>query len=174
MSDKSVLRIIFLVSAIVFTAVVVLFNLPKAEYIPDFIKYLPRLNALLNGSCTMLLLASLYFIKNKNVTWHKRMNITAFILSSLFLLSYITFHAFGIETKFPKENPLRPLYFFILISHIILAAVVLPLVLRSFYRGLSGQIEKHRKIVRWAYPIWLYVTVTGVVVYIMISPYYTF
>jgi putative membrane protein len=95
-------------------------------------------------------------------------------LSSLFLISYVIFHAFGVETRFPADNPLRPYYLTILISHIILAAVVLPMVLLSFYRGLTGQIEAHKRITRWSMPIWLYVTTTGVVVYLMISPYYPF
>jgi putative membrane protein len=78
------------------------------------------------------------------------------------------------ETSFPANNPLRPVYLVILISHIILAAVVLPLILISFHRGLKMQVEKHKKIVRWSFPIWLYVTITGVIVYLMISPYYSF
>jgi putative membrane protein len=113
-------------------------------------------------------------IRARRIDWHKRLNIIAFCLSSLFLVSYVIFHAFGVETRFPIDNPLRPYYLTILISHIILAAVVLPLVLLSFYRGLTGQIEAHKRITRWSMPIWLYVTTTGVVVYLMISPYYPF
>lgn len=105
---------------------------------------------------------------------HKKLNITACVISTVFLLSYVAFHAFGVETRFPADNPLRPLYLTILISHIILAAFVLPLVLLSLYRGLTNQISSHKKITRWAYPIWLYVTTTGVIVYLMISPYYKF
>jgi putative membrane protein len=84
------------------------------------------------------------------------------------------FHLFTEETKYPSGHPMRYLYYFILISHILLAAIVLPLVLISFYRGLNMQVDKHKKIVRWSFPIWLYVTVSGVVVYLMISPYYNF
>ena len=105
---------------------------------------------------------------------HKKLNITACALSTVFLLSYVTFHSFGVETKFPVDNPMRPVYLTILITHIILAAVVLPLVLLSLYRGLTNQVSSHKKITRWSYPIWLYVTITGVVVYLMISPYYQF
>jgi len=79
-----------------------------------------------------------------------------------------------VETKFPADNPLRPVYLFILISHIILAAFVMPLVLISFYLGLTMQVKRHRKLTRWSFPIWLYVAVTGVVVYLLISPYYRF
>ena len=176
MSDKTVFRIIISISVFVFLVVVVLNQklLPKPESIPGFVLFLPLLNACLNGTCTILLLTSFYFIKRKKIAIHKRINITAFVLSSLFLISYITFHFFAPETKFPLDNPLRPLYLFILITHIILAALVLPFILLSFYRGLNMQIPQHKKIVRWSFPIWLYVTTTGVIVYLMISPYYSF
>lgn len=174
MSDKAILRLIYIVSAVVFALVVVLFNLPKADHIPAFVKYLPKLNAFINGTCAALLICSLYFIKQKNIQRHKQLNVLAFALSTVFLLSYVTFHAFGVETKFPAEHPLRPLYLTILLSHILLAAIVLPLVLLSFYRGLKGDIQKHKRLTRWSFPIWLYVTITGVIVYVMISPYYNF
>jgi putative membrane protein len=135
---------------------------------------LPKLNAVINGLCSLLLIASFVMIKRKQISWHKRLNLTAFFLSSIFLVSYIIFHAYGVETRFPADNPLRPFYLVILISHIILAAAVLPMVLLSFYRGLTGKIEAHKRITRWSMPIWLYVTITGVIVYLMISPYYSF
>lgn len=175
MSDRIVFRIVFGVSVFVFITVVVLNKklIPPPSAIPAFIYQLPKLHALLNGMCSILLICSFMAIRRKNVALHRKLNITAFFLSSLFLISYITYHYMAGDTSFPKDNPLRPLYFFILITHIILAAVVLPLILLSFYRGLMGQIDKHRRLVRWSFPIWLYVTVTGVVVYLMISPYYT-
>ena len=119
---------------------------------------------------------------------HKRINILAFILSSVFLVSYILFHWLAPETRYGDINgdgvlspaeaetagSIRYVYYVILITHIVLAATVLPLILLSFYRGLQMQVEKHKKLVRWAFPIWLYVTVTGVIVYLMISPYYHF
>ena len=141
----------------------ILSQLPKADHIPSWAAFLPKLNAFLNGTCSIILLASYYFIRQKKVSIHRALNITACILSTIFLLSYVTFHAFGVETKFPADNPLRRLYLFILSSHIILAAIVLPLVLISLYRGLTNQVGLHRKIVRWSYPVWLYVTVTGVI-----------
>jgi putative membrane protein len=174
MKESIALRTIYVVSAIVFVAVVVLFNLPRVENPPNWVPLLPKLNAVINGICSLLLIASFIMIKRKQISWHKRLNMTAFFLSSLFLVSYIVFHAFGVETRFPADSPIRPVYLFILISHIILAAVVLPLVLLSFYRGLTGKIEAHKRITRWSMPIWLYVTVTGVIVYLMISPYYSF
>ncbi len=172
--DKFYLRIIWVLSVIVFALVLILSRRPKAEHIPNWATYLPMINAFLNGACSILLIISFYFILKKKVSIHRRLNITACILSTLFLLSYVTFHSFGVETTFPKDNPIRPLYIFILSSHIILAATVLPLVLISLYRGLTNQVVRHRKLTKWSFPIWLYVTVTGVVVYLMISPYYKF
>ncbi|HMP75809.1 MAG TPA: DUF420 domain-containing protein [Kiritimatiellia bacterium] len=174
MNEKNVLRGIYGLSAILLIAVAVIYNLPTAEKIPAFVPWLPRLNAAINTVCSVLLVLSFLAIKRKNVELHKRLNITTFILSSLFLLSYVTFHTFGVETRFPADNPVRPIYLFILITHIILAAAVLPLVLVTFYRGLAGPVAVHRRIAKWTFPIWLYVTVTGVIVYLMISPYYRF
>ncbi len=174
MTDKLVSRIIIGVTIAIPVAVTTLHFLPKPDHVPDIIKHCPLLNAILNGTCTVLLVCSYIAIRNKKIQLHKKLNVTAFTLSALFLLSYVAYHSFGKETLFPKDNPLRPLYIFILSSHIILAAVVLPMVLLSFYRGLTNQVAKHRKLARWTLPIWLYVTTTGVVVYLMISPYYTF
>jgi putative membrane protein len=167
-------RLIFLVSIAVFSLIVILSQLPKSASIPSWAAVLPAFNAILNGTCFILLLFSLYFIRRKNIVVHRQLNLTACVLSTIFLLSYVTFHAFGVETHFPVDNPARPLYLFILITHIILAAIVLPLVLLSLYRGLTNQVALHRKIVRWSYPVWLYVTLSGVIVYMMISPYYQF
>ncbi|MCX6291300.1 MAG: DUF420 domain-containing protein [Bacteroidetes bacterium] len=173
-SEKFYLRLITVLSVVVFGLVFLLSLLPKAETIPVFVKNLPLLNATLNGSTAILLCISYYFIRRKKVSVHRKLNITACVLSTIFLLSYVTFHSYGVETRFPADNPLRPVYLFILSSHILLAAIVLPLVLISLYRGLSNQVAMHRKIARWAFPVWLYVAVTGVVVYLMIAPYYRF
>ncbi len=173
-NDSFYKRLIYLVSVVVFLLVLVLSRLPKQEIIPSWVALLPKLNAFLHGGTSILLLFSFYFIRKKNIPMHRRLNISACVLSTVFLLSYVTFHSFGVETKFPADNPMRPVYLIILITHIILAAVVLPLVLLSLYRGLTNQVSSHKKITRWSYPIWLYVTVTGVIVYLMISPYYQF
>ncbi|MFL5765127.1 MAG: DUF420 domain-containing protein [Bacteroidia bacterium] len=181
MNDKSVFRLIMTVSVVVFVAVIILNKkiLPVPEVIPDFVYKLPKLNAMLNGTCSLLLLLSLYMIRQRNIAVHKKLNVITFILSSLFLISYITYHWMAQETKYPADSPLRGTYLIILVSHIILAALVLPLVLLSFWYGLKTQqpggeiyLKKHRRIVRWSFPIWLYVTITGVVVYLMISPFY--
>ncbi len=172
--DKLVFRIVMTLSVVIFIAVIVLNRkiLPAPTVLPSWTYFLPKLNAIINGTCSLLLLLSLYFIKQKNIAAHKAVNLTAFGLSSLFLLSYVAFHWIAPQTYYPENAPNANLYYVILISHIILAAVVLPLVLLSFYRGLQMQVELHKKIVRFAYPIWLYVTITGVIVYLMISPYY--
>ena len=179
MSDKLISRIITAVSIIVLIVVVILQSkilniFPQKESIPSWVFSLPLLNAIINGTCSILLLLSLYFIKKKDVKTHKKLNIFTFILSSLFLVSYIIFHATGIKTTYGGVGLIRTIYYIILISHIILAAIVLPLVLFSFQKGLQMKVEEHRKLVRWSYPIWLYVTVSGVIVYLMISPYYSF
>lgn len=190
MNDKAIFRFVAAISVFVFVVVLVLGMkiLPAPRPVPAFVHFLPKLNAIINGTCSVLLLISLYFIRNGNVTMHKRINILAFSLSSVFLVSYIVFHWIAPETKFGDLNgdhvlsaaeltaagSLRTIYLLILISHIILATAVLPLILLSFYRGLQMQVEKHKKLVRWTFPIWFYVTVTGVIVYLLISPYYNF
>ena len=186
--DKFYLRLIAVISVIVFLLVVVLSQLPKAASVPAFVKYLPKLNAFLNGTCTVILLISYSFIRRKKVSIHKKLNLTAVTLSTIFLLSYVLFHSYGVETRYGDLNHdgivdaaekaeagiMRMVYFIILSTHIILAAIVLPLVLLSLYRGITNQVRLHRKIVRWSFPVWLYVTISGVIVYLMISPYYNF
>ena len=162
------------ISLFVLGAVIILNKkvLPVPSEIPGWVYQLPALNAFLNASCSLLLIVSFVMIRRKNIEAHKKINITTFVLSSLFLVSYILYHWMATETRYPEGNPLRTLYLIILSSHIILAAIVLPLVLLSFHKGLTMQVEKHKKLVRFAFPIWLYVTITGVIVYFMISPFY--
>ena len=190
LSEKKV-KIIIYSTTIAVCALVVVLNqkwIPHPDSFPHFIYSLPKLNAFLNGSCSILLLFSLWAIKNKKIERHKKLNISAFILSVLFILSYVTAHYFIPDTKFgdlnhdeimsPEESNIvsgiKPLYVIILLSHIFLAVAVLPMVLLSFYYGLTDQREKHKKLTRFSYPIWLYVTVTGVIVYLMIAPYYNY
>ena len=174
MSNQSIFRLVMALTAVVLIAVFVLNKkiLPVPAEIPLWVYKLPALNAILNGTCSALLVFSFMMIKKKNIEAHKKINISAFFLSALFFVSYITYHWMAQETHYPEDSPIRPLYLFILASHIILAAIVLPLVLLSFHKGLTMQVEKHRKLVRYTFPIWLYVTVTGVIVYLMISPFY--
>jgi putative membrane protein len=175
-NEKTVFRIILIVSILVTLLVVVLNEkiIPAPANYPSFINHLPKLHALLNGSCFVLLIFSLRAIKSGKVSGHKKLNLTAFALSALFLLSYVTYHYLAGDTKYGGEGVIKTIYLFILLTHIVLAALVLPLILWSFYLGLQDNRVKHRKVVRFSYPIWLYVTFTGVVVYLMLSPYYSF
>lgn len=174
LSEKNVFRLVLTLSVIVFVAVIILNKkiIPRPDEIPDLVYSLPALNAFINGTCSILLITSYFQIRNKNIATHKNLNLITFFLSCIFLVSYITYHWLAEETSFPAENPVRPFYLTILISHIILAALVLPLVLLSFYFGLQNKVTQHKRLVRFAFPIWLYVTITGVVIYLMISPYY--
>ncbi|MCO5044000.1 MAG: DUF420 domain-containing protein [Kiritimatiellae bacterium] len=174
MTEKAVLRAIFAFSAVVLAAVAILYNLPKADHIPTFVRWLPHFNAVTNSTCVVLLIGAYLAIRKKRVVLHKRLNITAFVLSALFLVSYTTFHTFGVETRYPADHPWRPIYLTLLLTHILLSVFVLPLVLITLYRGLTGAIGSHRRIARWTLPIWLYVAITGVIIYLMISPYYQF
>ena len=174
MNDSAIFKTIIALSVVVFGGIIVIYQLPKADEIPLWAQQLPKINAMINGTCTFLLLGSLMAIKNKKVSLHRALNITTFVLSAIFLVSYVISHSYGVETKYPPDAPFRIFYLFILLTHILLAAVVLPLVLLTFYFGLKGKLDAHRRIARFSYPIWIYVTVSGVIVYSMISPYYRF
>jgi putative membrane protein len=176
MNDKLIARAVYGISIFVFIVVVILNRkiIPVTIETPSFVYFLPKLNAIINGLCSILLLTSLYQIKRKNIELHKKINIATFCLSSLFLVSYILFHYFVKETTYGGTGSMKYIYYVILISHIFLASIVLPLILFSFNAGLKMDVQKHKKLVRFTFPIWLYVTITGVLVYLMISPYYTF
>jgi len=132
----------------------------------------PALNAGLNGASAVLLTTGRVLIRNKKVRLHRACMITAVVTSSLFLICYLYYHAHVGSVHFPGEGWVRPVYFTILISHTVLAAAVVPLVLFSLTYGLRGKFERHRRVSRWTFPIWLYVSVTGVVVYIMLYQIY--
>ena len=129
---------------------------------------LPTLNAALNGTSAVLLALGYLFIRRKKVDLHKACMVSAFVISTLFLVSYLFYHYHAGSKPFPGEGWTRPVYFAILISHVMLATTTLPLAIVTLARGLRGRFEKHRRIARWALPIWLYVSVTGVVVYLML------
>lgn len=132
----------------------------------------PPLNAGLNGASAVLLTTGRVLIRQKKVRLHRACMITAVATSSLFLISYLYYHAHVRSVHFPGTGWVRPLYFTILISHTLLAAVVVPLVVLSLNYGLSSRFDRHRRLARWTFPIWLYVSVTGVVVYIMLYQIY--
>jgi uncharacterized membrane protein YozB (DUF420 family) len=132
--------------------------------------FFPALNAFLNGSSAVLIGTGYYFIKSGRRNAHKRMMIAAFVTSTLFLISYLYYHLVlraGV-THFQGQGIWRPVYFSILISHTFLAAVVVPFILITLYRALSGKFARHRAIARYTFPIWMYVSVTGVVIYVML------
>lgn len=170
--NKSFKPLIIIASVLIPVAVAVLYLMPKSWEVGDEVLFLPKLNAIINGLTTLVLIAGLVAIKNKNVILHKRLMLSALVLSVIFLLSYVTYHTLTESTPYGGEGMMKNVYFFILITHIILAIAIVPMVLITFVRALSEKFDKHRKIARITLPIWLYVTITGVVVYLMISSYY--
>ena len=159
---------------------------PLAGELPAWIRALPFANAVLNSLATVCLLLSLYFIKNKNVANHQRMNISAMALSALFLVLYIIYHTFSDPTRFGDIDhsglvdatekaavaTSRVIYLIILNTHILAAAVIFPFILFTFIRGYTMQVEAHKKLARFTYPLWLYVTITGPLCYLLLMPYY--
>jgi putative membrane protein len=133
--------------------------------------FLPALNALLNGLCAIALSVGLYFIKHHNKEAHRASMLVALTLSSIFLVSYIVNHAMHGDTIFPRHSPVRTVYLSILASHVILSIVALPMVITTFFFSLTGRFALHRRIARWTFPIWLYVSITGVVVFVFLKAY---
>lgn len=158
------------VSILVPAAVAVLFTVSIEGYDTGF---LPPIYAAMNGLTAVFLIAALVAIKNKRVTLHKRLTTSALVFSALFLIMYVVYHSTSESTPFGGEGWIRNVYFFLLISHILLSLVIIPLVLVTYVRALAGSFERHKKIARITFPFWLYVAVTGVVIYLMIAPYYS-
>ncbi|MCL6259715.1 DUF420 domain-containing protein [Aquiflexum sp. TKW24L] len=174
-SDKGVIRWISVIAVIVPVLVAVLLFMPsKIDVGSDWVYFLPHLNAVINSAATVALIAGVIFIKNGKIDYHRAAMTAAFGLGAIFLISYVIYHATAESTTFGGEGWIRPVYYFILITHIVLAAVALFPILLAYYYGYTDQRAKHKKVVKFAFPIWLYVTVTGVIVYLMISPYYSF
>ena len=171
-NDVKARGLIIAVSIIVFVAITILSRV-KLDVQLGFDEHLfAKINAAINSAVSVLLVVGLIAVKNKNYILHKRIMITAIILSSLFLMSYVCHHLFTGETKFGGEGTIRYIYYFILGTHIVLAGIILPFILFTAYRAMVGEWQKHKKLAKITWPIWLYVAVTGVVVYFMISPYY--
>lgn len=171
--DKKYNTIINIIAVAIPLVVAVLLNprIPKME-LGEWTKALPHINGLINTLTTVSLLLGYYFIKKKNIAAHRQMMTVSFILGSLFLVSYVLYHLSNESTSFGGTGLIRPIYYFLLVTHITLSIGVVWFVLRAIYFALSNQIDLHKKVVKWAFPIWLYVSVTGVIVYLMISPYY--
>ena len=172
--DNIFIPIIIGLSVVIPLAVAALMYLPDFLYVDvgQKLKFLPMAHAILNGVTAVLLIVGFVLIRNKNSRLHKLSMLTAFILSSVFLVSYVISKLANDPVPFGGHGIEKYVYFFILISHILLSIPVLPLALFSIYRGMTGEIHKHKKIVKWTFPVWLYVAITGVLVYIFMSPYY--
>ncbi len=177
---------IWSVSIIIFVAVAILSKVKLNVDLGFDPHVFAKANAIINFTVTILLLAGLMAVKSQKYLLHKRIMIAAIILSILFLVSYICHHLFAVETKFGDidhnsiisadektlAGSLRIIYYFILVTHIPLAGIILPFILFTAYRSLTGEYQRHKKLARITWPVWFYVAVTGVVVYLMISPYY--
>lgn len=182
-------RIVIAVSILIPAVVAFLILVPQTGNLGDLdVSMLPSVNAALNSLTSVCLLVAFVAIKNKNIVLHRSAMSTAFVLSACFLVCYVFYHYQGPQTRFGDADhnglvdqaekdlvgSFRYVYYVILVTHILLAAIVLPFILLSFYFSLSGQIDKHRKIVKYSFPAWLYVAVSGVAVYFLIRPYYPF
>jgi uncharacterized membrane protein YozB (DUF420 family) len=173
MKDRLFLSGIGLVSFLVLLSVgfILLGRQAEIRGVND-VSALPALNAFLNGTSAVLLTVGYLCIRRKKVTAHKICMLTAFGVSSLFLVSYLIYHYRVGSMPFPGQGWIRSVYFTLLISHIILAAFIVPLALTTMYRAWSEQFDKHMRIARWTLPLWLYVSVTGVIVYLMLYQLY--
>ena len=161
-------RIIWFISIGVPLIVISLFQIKINYSLP----VLPYINAVINSATLLCIVLGLYFIRKGKRTWHWRMMTTALYLSIVFLLSYLLYHAGSDEAKFGGEGSIRYVYFFLLITHILLSAIIVPLVLITFLRAKLGEFDKHKKIARYTFVIWTYVLISGIAVFFMIEPYY--
>lgn len=172
-SEKSYAPLIVALTILINAIVLFLFFMPKYQTSSQLdLTFLPMLNAVFNSFTTVFLLTAFYFIKKKNIRMHRRFIFAAFCSTAMFLVTYLTYHALAPSTHFGGEGWIKPVYYFVLVTHIILAAPTVFLALFTIVRGLHMKVDKHRKIARWTMPIWIYVSITGVLVYLMISPYY--
>lgn len=185
-SDKRYLNIIKVISVAIPVVVAILLFLPQKLDLGSWVFTLPHINAVINSLTALFLIGAFVAIRQKNIRLHKQLMSAGLVLGTIFLLSYVLYHSSAPSTVFGDINDdgmldavekdavsgTRGMYLFVLLSHIGLSIVVVPFVLIAFFYALSAQIEKHKKIVKYTFPIWLYVSVTGVIVYFMISPYY--
>ncbi len=172
--EKKYNKWIIALSILIPVAVAALFKIKLSDLGFDIkpLSFLPPIYATINGLTALVLLVAVWAIKNKNRALHERLMKFAILLSVLFLLMYIAYHMTSDSTKFGGEGAIRYVYLFILLTHIVLSIVVIPFVLITYVRAITSNFERHKKIAKITFPLWLYVAITGVVVYIMISPYY--
>lgn len=165
--------LIWIVTIVVYIVVMLLSYIPApagAEQV-DW-TFLPMLNAIFNSFTFLFLLAAWYFIRKNHPEMHRKFIYGALTTTTLFLISYLSYHFLTEETAYGGDGFLKYVYYFVLITHIVLAAVIVPMVLTSIARAINGQHEKHRSIARWTMPLWLYVSLSGVLVYVLLAPYY--
>lgn len=165
---------IWILSIAIPVVVAILFsvNLQKLGYDVKPLSFLPPIYATINGITAILLFLAVRAVKKGNKELHERLIKVCIGCSIAFLAMYVAYHMTSIETSFGGEGIIRPIYFFILITHILLSIIIIPFVLVTFVRGISGSYQRHKKLARITYPMWMYVAITGVIVYLMISPYY--
>jgi putative membrane protein len=171
-NDKKARILIFTFSIVVFLLVIAVSRIELKVDLGFDVHIFATINAVINSCVSLLLLAALLAVKGKKYLVHKRLMMVAMVLSFLFLLSYVTHHLLAGNTEYGGEGISKTIYYIILLTHIPLAGLILPFILFTAYRGLTGEWAGHRKLARITWPIWFYVAVTGVVVYLMISPYY--
>jgi putative membrane protein len=172
-NDKKAKWLIGIFSVVVFLVIVALGGLPKLDLDLGFDPHnFAFANAVINSLVAVLLVAAYIAVRQKRYRQHKNLMFAAMYLSIIFLVSYIAHHLLAGDTRFGGTGIVRYLYFVLLITHIFLAAVILPFILFTAYRGLTGEYEKHKKLSKYTWPLWLYVAITGPLVYLMISPYY--
>jgi len=171
-NDKKARTLIWIFSFVIFSAIAAMGAIHLKVDLGFNVHIFATVNAIINTMVTILLAAALVAIKLRKFLLHKRLMLVAMMLSVLFLLSYVCHHLFAGDTKYGGTGALRYLYFFILTTHIFLAAIIMPFVLFTAYRALIAEFPQHRKLARITWPIWFYVSMTGVLVYLFISPYY--
>lgn len=172
MKDKNWIPIIAILSVVVPALVAALLYVPREKVDPGVdVSFIPAINAGINFTVSIFLILGFVFIRQKKIQFHRYSMLVAFGLSAVFLILYVIYHYIGGHVKYNGEGAIKTFYLFILASHIILSVAIVPLALLSIYRALKGEYEKHRKIVKFAWPIWLYVAITGVIVYLMAHPF---
>lgn len=170
MNESRLNRLINVVSVIIPVVVAALFGIKIPDAEP--LTFLPPIYASINAVTAILLILAVWAIKNERRSVHQKLMTSCVVLSAMFLLMYVAYHMTSESTSYGGEGVMRPIYFFILVSHILLSIVIVPLVLKTYARAYLKQFDRHRKLARITFPIWLYVAISGVVVYLMISPYY--
>lgn len=170
LKEKKFNRLITIVSIVIPLVVALLFGVKLPNVEP--LSFLPLIYASINGLTAILLIVAVWAIKNGKRELHQKLMTTCIVLSLLFLVMYVAYHMTSNSTEFGGEGAIKYVYYFILISHIILSIIIIPLVLKTYARAYLKNFDAHRKLAKITFPIWLYVAITGVVVYVMISPYY--